>query len=133
MISLWPVRTGVLVDGDVAYFAAGVFPAEGVFFSAVDARTGLRFGVTTRAASAQSPHLAARQVLVGFELHAYVPMGRVSPAAFDRKTGELTDLADFGKNIGGTYALLGRPADLHRHGRHGELPGAARSRSKIAS
>lgn len=25
MISRWPVRTGVLIDGEIAYFGAGVF------------------------------------------------------------------------------------------------------------
>ena len=25
MISRWPVRTGVLVDGDIAYFGTGIF------------------------------------------------------------------------------------------------------------
>ena len=30
MISRWPVRTGVLVDGNTAYFGAGVFPHESV-------------------------------------------------------------------------------------------------------
>lgn len=40
MTSAWPVRTDVLVDGGVAYFAAGVFPHEGTFLYALDARTG---------------------------------------------------------------------------------------------
>jgi len=40
MISLWPVRTGVLVDNGVAYFGAGVFPAESIFFCAVKASDG---------------------------------------------------------------------------------------------
>ena len=40
MISRWPVRTGVLVDGGVAYFGAGIFPHETVYLAAVDARTG---------------------------------------------------------------------------------------------
>jgi len=40
MLSLWPLRTGVLVDEGVAYFGAGIFPAEGVFLYAVDADEG---------------------------------------------------------------------------------------------
>ena len=31
MISRWPVRTGVLIDGDTAYFGAGVFPHEMIY------------------------------------------------------------------------------------------------------
>ncbi len=39
--SRWPVRSGVLVDGKVAYFAAGVFPErEGTYLAAVDAASG---------------------------------------------------------------------------------------------
>ena len=33
-------------------------------------------------------------------------MGRVPPAAFDRKDGRLLFETSFGKNVGGTYALL---------------------------
>lgn len=40
MISRWPVRTGVLVDEGVAYFAAGIWATEGVFVYALDAATG---------------------------------------------------------------------------------------------
>jgi len=40
LISVWPIRTGVMVDGGAAYFAAGLFPAEGVYLFAVDAETG---------------------------------------------------------------------------------------------
>ncbi|NQU23940.1 MAG: PQQ-binding-like beta-propeller repeat protein [Candidatus Nealsonbacteria bacterium] len=39
-VSVWPVRTDVLVDDGVAYFGAGVFPHDGTFLYAVDARTG---------------------------------------------------------------------------------------------
>ncbi|MCD6308584.1 MAG: PQQ-binding-like beta-propeller repeat protein, partial [Candidatus Latescibacteria bacterium] len=31
MISLWPVRSSVLVDDDTVYFTAGVFPYEGIY------------------------------------------------------------------------------------------------------
>ncbi|HPM82970.1 MAG TPA: PQQ-binding-like beta-propeller repeat protein, partial [Candidatus Anammoximicrobium sp.] len=40
MISLWPVRTAVLVDDGTAYFGAGIFPAEGVAMFAVNAEDG---------------------------------------------------------------------------------------------
>jgi outer membrane protein assembly factor BamB len=40
LVSLWPARGGpVLVDG-VVYFAAGLWPSEGVFVQAVDAASG---------------------------------------------------------------------------------------------
>ncbi|MHC4677477.1 MAG: outer membrane protein assembly factor BamB family protein [Planctomycetota bacterium] len=102
MISLWPVRTGVLVDDGVVYFAAGVFPYEGLYICALRAGDGsvlwkndtlgdraheLEFGGI-------SPHgylVASRQIL-------YVPSGRSMPAAFDRKTGKFLYCASPGGN-----------------------------------
>ena len=40
MSSLWPVRTDVMVDSGVAYFAAGVFPHDGVYAHAARADNG---------------------------------------------------------------------------------------------
>lgn len=40
LISLWPVRSGVVVDGGVAYATAGLFSSEGVYLFALDAATG---------------------------------------------------------------------------------------------
>ena len=37
MISSHPIRTGVLVEDGAAYFCAGLFPSEGVYFCAIDA------------------------------------------------------------------------------------------------
>jgi len=38
--SLWPVRGGVMIDGGVLYFTAGLFPSEGIRLFALDAETG---------------------------------------------------------------------------------------------
>ncbi len=110
MISLWPVRTGALVDQGVVYFAAGVFPYEGLYICALKAKDGsvvwkndtigdraheLEFGGI-------SPHgymLASRDVV-------YVPSGRSMPAAFDRHTGKFLFYASPGAKRGGTWALL---------------------------
>ena len=110
MISLWPVRTGVLVDEGTVYFAAGVFPYEGLYVCALRAADGsvvwkndtigdraheLEFGGI-------SPHgylVASRDVL-------YVPSGRSMPAAFDRHTGKFLYCASPGGKRGGTWALL---------------------------
>ena len=40
IISVWPVRTDVVIAKGVAYFAVGLFPSEGVYLYAVDAATG---------------------------------------------------------------------------------------------
>jgi len=110
MISLWPIRTGVLVDKGVAYFAAGVFPNESTFLCAVNAKDGSRiwcndnFGeegykLEFGGISPQGPLLASEQSI-------FVPSGRAMPAAFERDTGEFHYFAAPGGKVGGTWALL---------------------------
>lgn len=38
--SVWPIRTGVMIENDAAYFAAGLFSNEGIFFCALDPANG---------------------------------------------------------------------------------------------
>jgi outer membrane protein assembly factor BamB len=110
MISLWPVRTSVLVQDDVVYFGAGVFPYEGIYICALDSKNGdvvwkndtvgdkaheLQFGGI-------SPHgylLASKDIL-------YVPSGRAMPAAFDRKSGDFLYTLSPGSKAGGTWGLI---------------------------
>lgn len=115
MISRWPVRTNVLVDGGVAYFGAGVFPHEGIFVCALQADDGALIWQNDRIAnrshelkyggiSPQGNLLASADVL-------YVPSGRAIPAAFDRKTGEFlffmsTSGDPWSYNFGGNWATL---------------------------
>ncbi|HID23464.1 MAG TPA: hypothetical protein EYP14_13850, partial [Planctomycetaceae bacterium] len=106
LISLWPVRTGVLVDDGVAYFAAGIFPGEGVFFYAVRADTGDVIWRDGSASEVPQSRISPQGYLLASRDRLYAPMGRSSPAAIDRKTGRLLYTAYFGKTIGGTYALL---------------------------
>ncbi len=40
MMSVWTVRTNVLIDKGVAYFGCGVLPHDGTFITALDPRTG---------------------------------------------------------------------------------------------
>jgi len=106
MISLWPLRTGVLVDDGAAYFAAGIFPAEGVFLYAVDAKTGREIWRNDTCGEDPQSKVSPQGYLLASESTLYAPMGRVSPAAFDRRDGQLKYLTFFGKPVGGTYALL---------------------------
>lgn len=97
VISLFPVRTGVLVDGGVAYCCAGLFPTQGVYRCALDAATGdLLWHERTDDLSPQGYLLASANRL-------YVPTGRTRPAAFARRDGKY--LGSFGGE-GGAYALL---------------------------
>ena len=106
MISLWPVRTGVLVNGPTAYFGAGVFPSEGVFLYAVDAATGREVWRNDGCGETQQSRVSPQGYLLASRSTLYAPMGRVSPAAFERAGGRLVDLPFLGKAVGGTYALL---------------------------
>jgi outer membrane protein assembly factor BamB len=110
MISLWPIRTGVLADEGVVYFAAGVFPYEGLYICALKADDGsvvwkndtlgdraheLEFG----GISPDGYPVASKDVL-------YIPSGRSMPAGLDRHTGEFLFYASPGAKRGGTWALL---------------------------
>jgi outer membrane protein assembly factor BamB len=114
MISRWPVRTGLLVDGGIAYFGAGVFPHEKVFIYAVEATTGKivwkNDAISEKDAgrndlSPQGYLLATKDIL-------FVPSGRSLAASFDRKTGEFIAKpepgwrGDAGGQIGGSQAFL---------------------------
>jgi len=106
MISLWPLRAGVLVDKGVAYLGAGIFPAEGVFFYALDAKDGRVLWCNDSGGEAPQSQVSPQGYLLASETTLFAPMGRVSPAALDRRDGKLKYLASFGKTIGGTYALV---------------------------
>jgi len=107
MISLWPLRSGVLVDDGVAYLAAGIFPAEGIFLYALDAESGREIWRNDTCGEDPQSRMSFQGYLLASKTTLYTPMGRVSPAAFDRATGKLKyPTLFFGKPVGGTYALL---------------------------
>ncbi len=107
MISLWPLRTGIVVDDGVAYFSAGIFPAEGVFLYAVDAATGKELWRNDTGGEKPQSTISPQGYMLASKTSLYVPMGRVLPATYDRKTGKLAAASPFfGKTVGGTYALL---------------------------
>jgi outer membrane protein assembly factor BamB len=103
-VSPWAVRSGVAVDEGTAYFAAGIFPHEGVYLCAVDAASGTRLG----------PHHWQREFLnqasfQGYLLlsptRIYVPGARSNPWYFDRRTGAL--LGQYkDREAAGTFTLL---------------------------
>ncbi len=108
MVSVWPVRSGVVVDEGVAYFAAGLFPLEGVFLCAVDAGTGEELWKESIGVSAQGYLLASPARL-------FVPTGRTAPSAFGRDDGgRVVGLKGFHKrDVGGCFAVLLEDALVH--------------------
>ncbi|GIT05550.1 MAG: hypothetical protein CM1200mP29_09610 [Verrucomicrobiota bacterium] len=96
MISLWPVRTGLVVDAGVVYAAAGLYPSQGVHAVALDASDGSTVWRQKLNVSPQGYLLASQTML-------FVPTGRGNPVGLDRKTGRLAKT--FG-GAGGAFAVL---------------------------
>lgn len=110
MIASWPIRTGLAVADGVIYAAAGIFPYEGLYITAINATTGeaiwtndtagdLSWGLQYGGMAPQGYLLLSRNTL-------YVPSGRGMPAAFDRATGEFKKFLSQGGKTGGSWALI---------------------------
>ncbi len=116
LISVWPLRGGpVLADGTI-YFAAGVWPLEGVFVYALDAETGKVVWVNDRTGSLYGRYPHQGEALGGLSPQGYllvngdelvVPCGTARPATFNRHTGELIDftLPGEGRFPGGWFMM----------------------------
>lgn len=96
LISTWPVRTGVLVQDNIAYCAAGLFPSQGVYTAAFRTRDGTPL---YRTEIQESPE---GQLLMGHG-ELYAPTGRGSPIAINAKTGEVVRQYS---GVNGTFALV---------------------------
>ena len=117
LISVWPIRGGPVVTDGIVYFAAGVWPFEGVFVYAMEIETGNVVWRNDRLGYmfGQQPHnttaiggLAPQGYLLlnGDEL--IVPCSNAYPARLNRRTGELIsfELPKSGKYPGGWFAAL---------------------------
>ena len=99
MISKWPARGGPVVQGSIVYFAAGIWPSDGVYLHALEAETGKP--VWTNDETGQllmnQPHggakaesgVSAQGHLAVADNGLIVPTGRAVPAMFDRSNGKL--------------------------------------------
>ncbi len=117
LISVWPVRGGPVVADGRVYFAAGVWPFEGVFVLAVDIETGDVVWRNERLGYlfGQQPHntqaiggLAPQGYLIVNEQELIVPCSTAYPARLNRETGELIEfkLPAPGRLPGGWFAAL---------------------------
>ncbi len=114
MISRWPCRSGAVVHNGTIYVTAGMWPAEGTYFYAIDAKTGQQkwCNDTLNALYLSYPHdgvafggptpqgylLTDGKVLV-------VPTGQSIPAVLSAETGKL--LHWHPQRPGSTWARLG--------------------------
>ncbi|WP_339733309.1 PQQ-binding-like beta-propeller repeat protein [uncultured Gimesia sp.] len=98
LISHWPGRGGPVVVGDQVYFAAGVWPSDGVYLYALNAETGdviwsnqdsgqLLMNQPHGGASAKSG-VSSQGYLAASQDQIFMPTGRAVPAAFERATGK---------------------------------------------
>ncbi|MCP4173673.1 MAG: PQQ-binding-like beta-propeller repeat protein [Fuerstiella sp.] len=101
LISVWPIRGGPVLADETVYFAAGVWPLEGVFVYALDAQSGQVEWLNDRCGTlyGKQPHAGA-EALGGLSPQGYllingdellVPCGAARPATFNRHSGELLD------------------------------------------
>lgn len=117
MISVWPVRGGPVVAEGHVYFAAGVWPFEGVFVYAMDIETGNVVWRNDRMGYlfGQQPHnteaiggLAPQGYLVIDKDELIVPCSTAFPARLNRQDGTLIDfqLPGPGRLPGGWFSQL---------------------------
>ena len=140
LTSRWPARGGpVLVDGTI-YFASGVWPFEGTFVYAVDAKTGKQVWADTKCGFIKdglNDHggrwdggLSPQGYLAVIGQKLIVPTGRSLPAFFDRKSGKMEPytsgwggrdaLAKGSWYVSGTSDYLCQSGDLYAVGPHVE-------------
>ena len=111
MMSLWAIRTGVLVDKGLAYFGAGIFPHEGLYLYAVRAEDGKLAWVNDSFGWSRGRGISPQGYLLASATRLFLPSGRSTPVAVDRADGRFLyqSSGGFWANggpFGGTYALL---------------------------
>jgi outer membrane protein assembly factor BamB len=97
MVSKWPCRSGVLIEGDKLYTTAGMWSADGVIIYCLNADTGevIWKNDTTGYRWMLLPHgsgyggVSPQGYLALYKETLYVAAGRSAPAIFDAKTGKL--------------------------------------------
>lgn len=97
--SKWPARGGAVVLDDIVYFAAGVWPSDGVYLHALDAATGKPVWTNDKTGQLEmaQPHgganaesgVSSQGYLLADKERIIVPAGRSVPAVFSRKDGSL--------------------------------------------
>ncbi|MDP6059988.1 MAG: PQQ-like beta-propeller repeat protein, partial [Pirellulaceae bacterium] len=112
LISKWPARGGPVVVEDTVLFAAGIWPTDGIYLYALDARNGDVVWKNDQSGSIYMPQphggasaesgIAAQGYLAATADRVFVPTGRAVPATFDRRDGQLAffHLQKYGHNGG---------------------------------
>lgn len=112
LMSVWPVRTGVLVDDEVAYFCAGLFAFEGAYLCALQADDGKEIW------KKKLNNISPQGYMLASKTRLYVPMGYGTPAVFDRTNG------NYKRSLGGrggAFCVLTDEALIYGPGLTGQL------------
>ena len=88
LISFWPVRTGVLIEDGIAYFGASMLPWKKSFVCAINASNGKLDIDGTYAKEYMDMNMTLEGSMASTGSMLIQPQGRISPAFFDRATGE---------------------------------------------
>jgi len=121
MMSLWPVRCGVVVEDGTVYVCAGLFPSQGTYLCALRAEDGSELWK-------RKVDISAQGYLVASSERLFVPTGRTPPHIYNREDG--TQVAAFpggGQQRsgtpegGGSFAVLVDDQLLHGGGEKGGI------------
>lgn len=104
MISLCPVRTGIIAKNGKIYFAAGLFPGVEVYVVALDAETGEEIW------KKKQDGLAPQGYPVVSDSLLYIPNSRATPYVFNMESGK--KIKQLGGR-GGTYLSITEQEILH--------------------
>ncbi len=115
LISMWPVRGAPVLHDGTVYFAAGIWPFEGIFLYALDAESAevewSRSGVGYWQIDAYNmnharsiANIAPQGYLAVDGDHLIVSGGRTTPGVYNRHTGRLLKFDTVDKRDGG-YAI----------------------------
>ena len=121
MISLWPVRSGVVVADKTAYFCAGLFPSQGAYLCAVNVADGKEIW-------RQKVDISAQGYLLASPSRLFLPTGRTPPHVYSRQGGrQLAPFTGSGQQRpgtpegGGCFAVLVDDTLVHMAGEKGGL------------
>jgi len=109
LISPWPCRTGVLVAGGKAYFAASLFPWRQSQFCSVSAETGSDSGEGLY--SVVQKGLAVQGAMLASDTRVFAPQGRSAALVFNRKDGKFIGTLG-ARGDGGVHAILTKDSHL---------------------
>ena len=98
-----PCRTGVLVEGDTAWFGNAMLPWKDAWLSAVDSATGGLTDATRHFVKSMPGRTLEGAPALSSKL-LVLPQGRVAPRLFDRTTGK--DLGEMVKSGGGSVVVV---------------------------